>query len=219
MGVDMSHIRYALRSLRRSPAFVLLTVTTLGLAIGAVAGIWSVVDHVLLDPLPFPQPDRLVDLSGTAPGSDLPEEFPLAPEFYMAYAERADLLESIAVWNSFTSTLRTDDRVERIRMSNPSQSLFATLGVKPLLGRLPTPEDEDQVAVISHTLWNTWFGADPAVVGRTYQISGSNRTVIGVMDPEFRFPNDETMIWFPFVMREEDVATPGRFGIPRVAPM
>src|SRR5688572_6926449 len=114
-----SHLRYAFRSLRRSPAFVVLTVATLGLAIGAVAGIWSVVDKVLLEPLPFSQPDRLVDLSGTAPGSDLPEEFALFPEFFLEYTERADLLEGLAVWNSFTSTLRTDDRVERIRMSNP----------------------------------------------------------------------------------------------------
>ena len=114
------NLRYALRSLRRSPAFVALTVSTLGLAIGAVAGIWSVVDTVLLDPLPYPHADRLVVIAGTAPGSDLPEEFALAPEFYLQYREQADLLDGVAIYNSFTSTLRTDDRVERIRMSMPT---------------------------------------------------------------------------------------------------
>ena len=85
---------------------------------------WSVVDTVLLDPLPFPQPDRLVDIRGTAPGSDLPEEFPLAPEFYLQALEQAELLDGIAGYNSFTSTLRTEDRVERIRMATPTVDLF-----------------------------------------------------------------------------------------------
>ncbi|HEX2465147.1 MAG TPA: ABC transporter permease, partial [Thermoanaerobaculia bacterium] len=173
------NLRYALRSLRRSPAFVALTVSTLGLAIGATAGIWSVLDTVLLDPLPYPHADRLVVLMGTAPGSDLPEEFPLAPEFYLQYREQADLLDGVAIFDSFTSTLRTEDRVERIRMSMPTADLFDTLEVRPILGRLPAPEDEDRVAVISHTLWLGWFGGDPAVIGRTYQMAGAPRTVIG----------------------------------------
>lgn len=210
------NLRYALRSLRRSPAFVALTVSTLGLAIGATAGIWSVVDTVLLDPLPFPHPDRLVDISGTAPGSDLPEGFALSPEFYLQYREQADLLDGIAIYNSFTSTLRTDDRVERIRMSMPTATLFDTLEVRPILGRLPAAEDEDRVAVISHTLWLTWFGADPAVIGRTYQMSGQPRTVIGVMGPEFRFPDAGSLLWIPAVFDEEDFV-PGSFGFPLVA--
>ena len=210
------NLRYALRSLRRSPAFLGLTVSTLGLAIGAVAGIWSVVDTVLLDPLPYPHADRLVVITGTAPGSDLPEEFALAPEFYLHYQEQADLLDGIAIFDSFTSTLRTDDRVERIRMSMPTATLFDTLEVRPILGRLPAPEDEDRVAVISHNLWLTWFGGDPAVIGRTYQMSGAPRTVIGVMGPEFRFPDDGTLLWIPAVFRQEDFV-PGRFGLPLVA--
>jgi hypothetical protein len=158
MGVaGTTNLGLALRSLRRSPAFVALSVATLGLAIGAVAGIWSVVDTVLLQPLPFPHPERLVFIVGTAPGSDLPEEFLLSPEFYRQYAEQADLLDGISVYNSFTSTLRTDDRVERKRMSMPTRSLFDTLEARPNLGRQPAPDDEDGVAVISHTLWLTWF--------------------------------------------------------------
>jgi predicted permease len=210
------NLRYALRSLRRSPAFVALTVSTLGLAIGATDGIWSVLDTVLLDPLPYPHADRLVVLMGTAPGSDLPEEFPLAPEFYLQYREQADLLDGVAIFDSFTSTLRTEDRVERIRMSMPTADLFDTLEVRPILGRLPAPEDEDRVAVISHTLWLGWFGGDPAVIGRTYQMAGAPRTVIGVMGPEFRFPDDGSLLWIPAVFREEDFE-PGRFGRPLVA--
>ena len=214
--VRAGNLRYALRSLSRSPGFLALTVGTLGLAIGVNAGIWSVVDTVLLDPLPYPEPDRLVVVAATAPGSDLPEEFPVAAEFYLQYREEADLLAGISTYNSFTSTLRTDDRVERVRMSAPTASLFDTLQVQPILGRLPAPEDEDRVAVISHTLWQTWFGGDPAVLGRSYFISGRSRTVIGVMGPEFRFPDDGTLLWFPDVIREEGLV-PGRFGHPLVA--
>jgi predicted permease len=212
----VGHLRYAARSLRRSPGFVALAVVTLGLAIGVAAGIWSVVDVVLLDPLPFPDSDRLVILAGTAPGSDLPDEFPLSAEFFLEYRERADLLADLAVWNSFTSTLRTDDRVERIRMSMPTGSLFSTLQAEPILGRLPRPEDEDRVAVLSHSLWLTWFGADPAVLGRTYSIAGESRTVIGVMGPDFWFPSEDTLLWIPVVPRAEDVE-PGRFGFPLIA--
>ena len=77
--------------------------------------------------------------------------------------------------------------------------MFDTLEVRPILGRLPAPEDEDRVAVISHTLWLTWFGADPAVIGRTYQMSGQPRTVIGVMGLDFRFPDDGSLLWIPAV--------------------
>ncbi|HUP23071.1 MAG TPA: ABC transporter permease [Thermoanaerobaculia bacterium] len=213
-------LRYALRALRRSPGFTAVTVCTLGLAIGANAGIFSVVDTVLLDPLPYRDTERLVSIAGSAPGSDLPPEFGLSTEFYVQYDERADLLEGIAPYSDFTSTLRADDRVERVRMAVSTASLFPTLGVSPLLGRLPVPEDEDRVVVLSHRLWMTWFGGDREVIGRTYSVSGQDRMVIGVMGPEFWFPNDGTLLWFPFVLRPEEIV-PGRFGmslVARVAP-
>ena len=82
------------------------------------------------------------------------------------------MLEGVASFNTFTSTLRTDDRVDRVLMSNPSLSLFATLGVQPLIGRLPTVEDADQVALLSHGLWMDWFAGDPNVLGRSYSWPG-----------------------------------------------
>ena len=89
-------LRHAVRALRRSPGFTLVAVGTLGLALGANAGIFSVVDAVLLRPLPFPEQDRLVYIGGTAPGSDLPNEFDLSPEFLLQYQEQSKLLEGIA---------------------------------------------------------------------------------------------------------------------------
>ena len=211
-------LHYAVRALRRSPGFAMVTIGTLGLAIGANAGIFSVVDTVLLNPLPYPQADRLVYIAASAPGSDFPEEFVVAAEFYVQYKEQANLLEDVSTYNMFTNTLRADDRTERVWMSTPTTSLFNTLQVSPILGRLPVPEDESRVAVISHTLWTSWFGADPAVIGRSYEMAGGSRTVIGVMGPEFWFPNDRVLLWIPVVIRAEGIV-PGRFGQPLVARM
>jgi predicted permease len=207
--------RYAVRALRRSPGFTAVSVGTLALAIGANAGIFSVVDTVLLSALPYADADRLVYIAATAPGTDLPEEFGVSREFLVQYGEESRLLEDISSYNSFTSTFRTADRVERILMSAPTPSLFSTLGGTPIHGRLPVPEDEDRVVVISHRLWTDWFGADPSVIGRSYSVSGVDRTVIGVMGPEFRFPDEGTLLWFPTVIRAEGI-TPGQFGLPLV---
>ncbi|HSJ13583.1 MAG TPA: ABC transporter permease, partial [Longimicrobiales bacterium] len=191
---------------------------TLALAIGTVAGMFSVVNTVLLDPLPFPEPDRLVVVSGTAPGSDLPETFGVGAEFYLHYKERSQRLDGIFAFGAGTSTLRTDERVERIPMAWPSNDMYATLRVRPQLGRLPTEDDLDQVVVISDQLWSSWFGRDPAIIGKSYFVSDGMKQVIGVMPPEFRFPSDETQLWVAGAFRPENVR-PGNFGLPIVARM
>src|SRR5688572_32975842 len=114
----MTEVGSALRALRKTPAFTLTAVGTLGLAIGASAAIFTLVDAILLTPLPYPDPDRLVMLRGSAPGTDAGEDFGLSTEFLIEYHENADLLEGVASYGTFTSTLRTDDRVDRVPMSN-----------------------------------------------------------------------------------------------------
>jgi len=211
-------LRHATRALLRTPGFTVMAVGTLGLAIGANAGMFSVVNNVLLNPLPYGDADRLVYIAATAPGSDMPPEFGVSSEFFIQYKEQSRLLEDVSTYNSFTSTLRVGDRAERIRMSAPTTSLFTTLGAKPVIGRLPVPEDEDRVAVISYALWTSWFGRDPGVLNQSYAIAGSNRTIVGVMPPEFRFPSDGTLLWMSSRIRPERIV-PGRFGSPLVARM
>src|SRR5688500_8072003 len=177
----ITDLRHAWRALLRTPGFLITSVGTLALAIGAVAGMFSVVNTVLLKPLPFPAADRLVVIAGTAPGSDLPERFGPGMEFYFHYKERSKLLDGIFVFGAGTSTLRAENRVERIPMAFPSNEMYATLGVRPQLGRLPGPEDADRVVVISDQLWNNWFGRDPSVIGRSYFVSDQLREIIGVM--------------------------------------
>ncbi len=210
--------RHGWRALVRTPGFLVTSVATLALAIGAVVGMFSVVNTVLLRPLPFPDSDRLVVVAGTAPGSDLNERFGLGPEFYLHYKERSQLLDGIFLFGAGTSTLRTENRVERIPMAFPTNDIYATLGARPQVGRLPVPADDDRVVLISDRLWSTWFGRDPAVVGKTYFISGEMRQVIGVMPPEFSFPTEETLLWVAGEVRPAEIR-PGQLGAPVVARM
>ena len=214
----ISDFRHGWRALLRTPGFLVTSVVTLALAIGAVVGMFSVVNTVLLDPLPFPDSDRLVVVAGTAPGSDLPERFGLGQEFYLHYKERSQLLDGIFLFGAGTSTLRTEDRVERIPMAFPTNDMYATLGVRPQVGRLPVPEDADRVVLISDRLWSTWFGRDPAVVGKRYFVSGEMRQVIGVMPPEFSFPTEETLLWVAGEVRPSEIR-PGQLGAPVIARM
>jgi putative ABC transport system permease protein len=204
--------RHAGRKLLRTPAFTAVAVGTLALGIGANTAIFSVVNAVLLDPLAFSDPDRLVSLRGTAPGSDLPEEFGLGGEFLVEYRENATLLEDIGFYGLAQTTVSGDGQVDRLFISPGSPSLFSTLGVTPVLGRLPTDQDpEGEVVVISHRLWTQWAGADPEVLGRAYQVSGGPRTVIGVMGPDFSFPDERVDVWLHDLVTEP--IRPGGFGL------
>ena len=214
----MTDFRHSWRGLLRTPGFFITAVGTLALAIGAVTGMFSVVNTVLLQPLPFPRADRLVALSGTAPGSDLPQSFGLGFDFYFEYKDNSKLLDGIFAFGGGTSTLRTDNRVERISMAFPTNDMYATLGVRPMVGRLPVPEDGDKVVLISDKLWDTWFGRDSAVIGRSYFVSGEMRQVIGIMPPEFHFPSDETLLWVAGEAQLSQVQ-PGNLGMPIVARM
>ena len=215
-------IGQAARSLARSPGFTAVTVATLALAIGANTAIFSVVKTVLLDPLDFPAEDRLVAISASAPGTDMPPEFGPGPEFYVQYREDSDLLEDLGMFAEGQTTVRSDEHIERLFIAQTTHTLFSTLGVSPEIGRLPTAEDEaGTVVLISHRLWTDWFGADPEILGRSYEVAGSMRTVIGVMGPEFRFPDQRTSVWLHQALGDETQIRPGNFGfafIGRVKP-
>jgi putative ABC transport system permease protein len=184
------------RSLARAPGFTAVAGLTLALAIGANTAIFSVVDAVLLDPLSFPEPDELVVVRGTAPGSDMAEEFGLGAEFYLTYGENAATLGDLAFVGGGQTTVRAGEHVDRLFIATGPPSLFSTLGVAPMLGRLPADaDDEGEVAVISHWLWSDWFGRDPGVLEQTIEVAGEQRTIIGVMGPDFQFPDEETSLW------------------------
>ena len=219
LEVWIKNLAYAARSLSRAPGFTLVTVTTLALAIGATTAIFSVVKSVLLSGLPYPDADRLVAIRGSAPGSSLPEEFGVPDELYVQYREQATLLEDAGTYGIFQSTTRADQQVERLFGARATSSLFTTLGARTALGRLPAPDDDDRVVVISHWLWSTWFAADSAILGRSYVFANQTRTVIGVMAPEFQFPDERVALWIPWVIDPAKVAAGGIGGPTVVARM
>lgn len=215
--------KHAARSLVRAPVFALVVVVTLALAIGANTAIFSVVSVVLLEPLPFSNADRLVHVGGTAPGTGQPEEFGVPEELYFEYSESVPALENLGLYYVITSTTRAEGHTEQLFRAQVTPSVFTTLGARPHLGRLPTEQDGDRVVVLSHWLWQTWFGADPDVVGRSYHFAGETRTVIGVMGPKFRFPDERVAFWVPLwpARFRAEQSRPGGFEwrmVARVAP-
>jgi putative ABC transport system permease protein len=210
--------KHAARSLIRAPAFTLVVVATLALAIGANTAIFSVVSVVLLKPLPFPHADRLVHIGGTAPGTDQPDQLGVPDELYFEYRDSVPALEDLALYGTGSSTTRAEGRVDQLFVTQATPSFFSTLGVQPLHGRLPTDQDDGGVVVLSHWLWETWFNSDVAVIGKSYTFAGQTRSVIGVMKPEFRFPDERTAFWVPMQIRQAQV-TPGGFGPSLVARM
>lgn len=201
MGDWLRDLRLAGRSLLRSPGFAAVAVATLALAMGVNTGIFAVVRAVLLDPLPFEGADDLVVIRGTA-GPDL--DYNLADEFFLQFRE-SQSLESVANWVDFTSSLRVGDETERAWMAAVSANVFETLGVQPILGRLPTPEDHQRAVVLSHDFWRDRYGSDPGVLGRTVFASGADMPIIGVMGQGFFLPAEGVTLWIVAEVQPTDI--------------
>jgi putative ABC transport system permease protein len=207
----LADLKFAVRSLRRSPGFAAVAIGTLGLAIGVNAGMFGVVKRVVLDPLPFHEPDRLYAVLGSSPGSQLPDEFGLSSEFFVQYGEQSKLIEGVGMFGGGTSSFRVGDRVERVGMAWVPREVFTTLGVKPIIGRLPVESDEDRVSVLTWSGFQSWFGGDSTALNKSYDISYGQRTIVGVMPPDFKFPSDNTILLNSSPVRVAGLQ-PGNFG-------
>jgi predicted permease len=190
---------YGLRILRSSPGFTAVAVATLALGIGANTAVFSVVDGVLLRPLPFPDSERIVTLWNTYPKlGDEREE--VSPPDFCDWRAQSRSFDRLAAYERFFYVLAGDPAPVRLRASRVSGDFFAAMGVKPQLGRPLLPADDHEgahhVLVLSHRLWTSRFGADPSVVGRTVILTGIPYTVVGVMPAGFEFP-DEAEFWSP----------------------
>lgn len=186
----MRDVRHAVRRLARTPAFALATVTMLALGIGANTAIFSVVHTVLLKPLPYPDPDRLVRLWQTAPGVNI-TDLNASIADYVAYREDSRTLADVAIWagNAFTVTgLAEPERVDGI---TATFRLLPMLGVQPALGRAFTEKDDQagspEVVMLGHGYWQRRFGSDPGAVGRRIMVDGTPREIIGVLPDGFWF--------------------------------
>ncbi len=193
LGQDL---KLALRLLLKSPAYTVVAVLTLGLAIGATTAIYSVVNGVLLRPLPYKDADRLVSIWETHPSF---ERMSVSYLDYLDWKARSRAFSDMGCFRSESFNLTGGERAERLRGLMFTASLLPTLGIQPALGRNFTPEEDKQggppVAMISHGLWQRRFAGDPSVLGKTLPLSGTTFTVVGVLPREFLFdPRVEVIV-------------------------
>lgn len=197
MSNILKDIRYGIRSLVRHPGFTAVAVITLALGIGANTAIFSVVNAVLLKPLPFNDPERLVWVWDTQP--QLATTPTSLPDF-LGWKDQNKSFEHLAAFISGNMFLDAGDGTTDTRVGLVTPELFSVFHVSPILGRTFTYEEtlpgRFRMAVLSHSMWQNRFGSDPNVVGRTIQLSGAAYTIIGVMQPGFSYP-DRAELWRP----------------------
>ncbi len=200
LAAFLQDVRFALRQLRRERGFSLVAVATLALGIGATTTLFSVLQAVVLNPLPFPDSERLVDIATTWQG----EPGAISAGNYFVMKERARTLASIGARSGATFNLSESGEPERIEGAHVTASYFKVLGIEPELGRGFTAEDEvagrARVALLSHRLFARRFGADPSVLGRTVRLNGEPYQVVGVMPESSRLPGQGTDIWTPLTL-------------------
>ena len=183
-------LRHGLRLLGRHRGFTAAAVLTLALTIGATTGIFSLVSAVLLAPLPFPDPDRIIGISEGVPEAGFPN-VPFSPPDLIDFLSMQQSFESVAAYRNASVELSGEPESERVDIARISPALFAVLRVQPVLGRAFEPGDGTEgrsVAILSHRLWTRRFASDPAVVGRVVQLDRQPFEVVGVMPAEAEFP-------------------------------
>jgi putative ABC transport system permease protein len=192
-------LRHAARRLLRSPAFTLTAVATLALAIGANAAIFAVVERVVLNPLPYPQSDRLTELDHGSVGLRVHSGLGNTPGLYFHYVERSRVLDSAALYRSVDRTISGDGEPERIRVTRATPSLASVLRVSPAIGRWFTEQEgtpgAPPAAVLSHSLWARRYNSDTTVIGRQLNLDGVATAIVGVMPASYAFPEANIDAW------------------------
>jgi predicted permease len=198
-------LRYALRTLRRAPAFALVAVLVLAIGIGATTGMFSLVETMLVRGLPYPQADRLVVLIGNVQRAAGVERRGNSYPDHVDWRARATSFEEMAAYTALNTTLQGVDEPEPIPSEAVSPPYFKLLGVSPTHGRGFRPEEDavpnrDAVVILGEGLWRRRFGADPSIVNRTIQLGTRTFTVVGIMPAGFTGVSDTAQLWIPFTM-------------------
>jgi putative ABC transport system permease protein len=210
----LTDLRYAWRTLLKSPGFSLVAVVVLALGIGANTAIFSVVNAVLLRPLPYPEADRLMRVWHTPPQKAFPgmTQFSVSPANYLDWEGQNHVFESMAIYGYRGFNLTGSGEPERLIGAAVSAHFFSTVRVQPLLGRVFT-EDENQagrgdVVVLSHSLWKSHFGSDPGIVGRNIHLNDKSYLVAGVMSANMVLPG-WAQLWTPMAWTDQQRAVRG----------
>ncbi len=198
--MNTSTFRHALRGLAKSPGFAAVAIVTLALAIGADTAVFSLVNGILIYPLPYAESERLVGMWHTAPGIGFPQ-IEQTDATFMNYRDHARSFEDMALYRTGSRTLTDGGEPEQIEAAFVTASLFTVLKIEPFAGRAFS-EDEDRpgvepVAVVSHAFWERRFGSDRSILGKTIRLDGVDTRLVGVMPEALSFPDDSTELWLP----------------------
>src|SRR3954454_2130493 len=210
----LQDLRYALRVLRKSPGFALAAVIVLALGIGANTAIFSVVNAVLLRPLPFQQADQLVQIWHVPPPKSFPglTRFSVSAANYIDWEKQNHVFESMAIYSGQGFNITSGDQTENILAAGVSADFFSTLRSQPFLGRTFLPEENqrghEHVVILSYALWNSRFAGNRAIVGQSVTLDNQAYTVVGVMGPDFRKP-DWAKVWTPLAWTDKQRAVRG----------
>jgi putative ABC transport system permease protein len=209
LGGLWQDLRYGARMLWKNPGFTAVAVIALALGIGANSAIFSVVNTVLLRPLPYKDPDRLVLVWEDRTARGYPRDTP-APANYVDWRDQNKVFEGMAAIATHSLNLTGSGEPERIEGKRVSASFFPLLGVEPLFGRTFLPEEDqpgaNRVVVLSHGLWQRRFGSDRGILGKQLTLNGESVTVVGVMPQDFQFPTREDELWVPIAFTPQQAA-------------
>ena len=212
METLLKDIRYGIRGLLKRPGFTIIALVTLALGIGANTAIFSVVNAVLLRPLPFPNPEELVIVWEDATYAGFPHNTP-APANFVDWKNQNQSFADMAASHETSFNLTGDGEPERVSAYSVTSNFFPLLGVQPLLGRsFLTEEDRpgaNKVAVLSYSLWQSRYGADRNVLNREILLNGEKHSVIGVMPASFQFFEKDARLWVPIALDPENWANRG----------
>ena len=203
----LQDVRFSFRQLIRNPGFAAVAILTLALGIGANTAIFSVLDSILLQPLPFPHANRLMQISGQTDFASYPKGW------IREYQRRAHSFSSVSGYTlNAEYNVSTAGAPDRAFGSAVTTNLFDTLAVRPVLGRFFSPAEaemgQDRVIVLSHGYWQQHFGSDPDVLGKNILLDGVNRQIIGVAPEGIQFPDSETQFWVPVSFKAGDIFDP-----------
>src|SRR5689334_6673745 len=217
MSTLLQDLRYGARTLAKKPGFTFIAVLTLALGIGANTAIFSVVNAVLLNPMPYRAPDRLVQFWETNPLKNWTQAT-VAPANLFDWKAQSRSFEEIAAYMGSDKKgpgitglqLTGDGEPERVQGLFVTGNIFSVLGVKAMLGRTlseeETAEGRSMVVVLSYAFWQRHTGGDPNIIGRTIALNGRNREVVGVMPQAFYFPSKEIEMWVPMGWNRDQIA-------------
>ena len=217
-------LRYGLRTLIKNPGFTIVAVIALALGIGANSAIFSVVNAVLLRPLPYKNPDQLVVIWENATHLGFPKDTP-SPANFLDWRQQSTLFEGMAAFAERSFNLTGVGEPERLDGRRVSANLFEMLGVKPIVGRTFVPQEDQpgaKVVLLNEGLWKRRFGGDPAVVGRAVNLNGEPYTVVGVLPQTVRLPtsgNWRDQVWVPLAFPSEEAASRGAHYLEVIARM